>query len=231
MIRLYSYFRSSTSYRVRIALALKGMDYEVVPVNLLKGEQRTPEYLSINPAGGVPALQDGDFVLGQSLAIINYIDNLVAEPKLAPGDFRDQAFARQVALTIAEDIHPLINLKVNNYLVEKFGADDAAKKAWYAHWTGAGMRAVEAMLARYGKAGNFALGDVVSIADICIVPQMYSMRRFGVSLDDYPLCRRIEAHCVALAPFQRAAPETQPDAPADLEPIHGPFAPLLKAAA
>lgn len=235
MIRLYSYFRSSTAYRARIALALKGIAYETVPVNLLKGEQRSAEYLKVNPVGGVPALQDGDFILGQSLAIINYIDNLAPEPKLAPGDFKDQAFARQVALTIAEDIHPLINLKVNNYLADKFGADDAAKAAWYRHWTGAGMKAVETLIARYGRmkerAGNFALGDQVSIADICIVPQMYSMRRMGMALDDYPLCRRIEAHCVALAPFQRAAPETQQDAPADLEPIHGPQAPLLKAAA
>lgn len=231
MIRLYSYFRSSTAYRARIALNLKGIAYETVPVNLLKGEQRAPAYLAINPLGGVPALVDGDFVLGQSLAIINYIDNLAPEPKLAPGDFRDQAFARQIALTIAEDIHPLINLKVNNYLADKFGADEAAKKAWYMHWVGSGMAAVETLLSRYGKAGNFALGNTVSVADICIVPQMYGMRRMGMDLAPYPLCRRIEAHCVALDPFVRAAPETQPDATAGLEPIHGPHAPLLKNAA
>ncbi len=231
MLKLYSYFRSSTAYRARIALHLKGIEFETAPINLLKGEQRSPAYLKVNPLGGVPALQDGDFIVAQSLAIINYIDNIAKEPPLAPGDFRDQAFARQIALTIAEDIHPLINLKVNNYLADKFGADDGAKKEWYTHWTGAGMRAVEAMLSRYGKAGNFALGDRVSIADICIVPQMYSMRRMGMKLDEFPSCRRIEAHCVALEPFRRAAPETQPDAPADLAPIHGPDAPLLKEAA
>jgi len=231
MIRLYSYFRSSTAYRARIALHLKGMKFETVPINLLKSEQRSPEYLKINPLGGVPALQDGDFILAQSLAIINYIDNLVPEPKLAPGDFKDQAFVRQVALSIAEDIHPLINLKVQNYIAEKFGADDAAKKEWYRHWTESGMKAVETMLARYGKAGKFALGEQVSIADICIVPQMYGMRRMGLPLDEYPLCRRIEAHCITLKPFIDAAPETQPDAPPDLAPIHGPKAPLLKEAA
>lgn len=228
MIRLYSYFRSSTAYRARIALNLKGIEYETVPVNLLKNEQRSDEYLKINPLGGVPALLDGDFVIAQSLAIINYIDNLVHEPPLAPGDFKDQAFVRQIALTIAEDIHPLINLKVQNYIAEHFGADDAAKKDWYRHWTEAGMKAVETLLARYGRAGNFALGDAVSIADICIVPQMYSMRRMGLALDDYPLCRRIEAHCVRLEPFIDAAPETQPDAIEGLEPIHGPDAPFLK---
>lgn len=235
MIRLYNYFRSSTAYRVRIALALKGIDYEYVPVNLLEGEQRSEEYLKINPVGGVPALVDGDFTVAQSLAIINYLDNLAPEPSLAPGDFKDQAFVRQISLTIAEDIHPLINLKTQQYIAQEFGADDAAKKEWYRHWTEKGMVAVEAMLARYGKIsaqeGNFALGDRVSVADICLIPQMYSMRRMGLDLEAYPLCRKIEAHCVQLEAFQRAAPECQPDAPEGLEPIHGPDAPLLRAAA
>lgn len=231
MPKLYSYFRSSTSYRVRIALHLKDIEFETVPVNLLGGEQRSADYLKINPVGGVPALQDGDHVVSQSLAIINYIDNLVPEPSLAPGDIKDQAFVRQIALTIAEDIHPLINLKTQKYLAEHFGADDAAKKEWYRHWTMTGMQAVEDMIARYGKAGDFVLGDQVSVADLCLIPNMYSMRRFNVPLDDYPLCRAIEAHCVQQRAFIEAAPETQPEAPDDLEQIHGPDAPFLKEAA
>lgn len=230
-IKLYGYFRSSTAYRARIALQLKGIAFESVPVNLLKGEQRSEDFLKINPVGGVPVLQDGDFILGQSLAIINYIDNLKPEPPLAPGDIRDQAFVRQIALTIAEDIHPLINLKVRNYISEKLGAEADAQKEWTRHWMETGMRAVESLLARYGKAGDFVLGDRVSIADICLIPQMYSMRRIGLPLDDYPLCRRIEAHCIGLKPFQDAAPETQSDAPEDLEQTHGPRSPLLRRAA
>ncbi len=229
MLKLYSYFRSSTAYRVRIGLHLKNLPFQTVPVNLLKGEQRSESFLKINPLSGVPALQDGDFIVTQSLAILNYIDNIAPEPSLAPGDFHDQAFARQVALAIATDIHPLINLKAQKYLGEEFGADDAAKKDWYAHWTLSGLRAVEDMLRRYGKAGNFALGDdQPSVADLCIIPQMYSLRRFNLPTDDFPLCCRIEKHCIAHAAFQKAAPETQPDAPDDLPPIHGPDAPLLR---
>lgn len=228
MLTLYSYCRSSTAYRARIALHLKNIPFETVPVDLVKGEQRDPAYLAINPLGGVPALRDGDFILAQSLAILNYLDNLVPEPPLAPGDAKDQAFARQIALSVAEDIHPLINLKIRKYLTDRFGADDAAQKEWYLHWTAQGMRAIETLLARYGKTGPFALGGAVSVADICIVPQLYGMRRMGAVLDDYPLCRAIESHCIALKPFQDASPESQPDAPEGMEQIHGPRSPLLK---
>lgn len=128
MIKLYHYFRSSTSYRVRIALHLKGVEFESVPVNLLKGEQRAAGYLEINPLGGVPTLQDGDFTVSQSLAIIGYLDRMRPEPPLLPDDSREHAFAQQVALCVAEDIHPLINLKTQKYLADHFGADEAAKK-------------------------------------------------------------------------------------------------------
>lgn len=227
MMKLYHYFRSSTSYRVRIALHLKGAEFESVPVNLLQGEQRLNAYLEHNPLGGVPALQDGDFTVSQSLAIIGYLDRMRPEPPLLPDDSRKQAFVQQVALAVAEDIHPLINLKTQKYLAEHLGADEAAKKAWYAHWTHEGMKAIETMLARSGQAGDFACGDSASIADLCLIPHMYSMRRFGMDLSAYPLCERIERHCIGLPAFQRAAPEMQPDAPKDLEPIHGPHSPLL----
>ena len=200
-------------------------------VNLLKGEQRSEEYLAVNPLGGVPALQDGDFIAGQSLAIINYLEKKVPNPSLWLDNSQNQALAEQVAFSIAEDIHPLINLKTQKYLAEHLGADEAAKKAWYAHWTMGGMQAVERILERHGRAGDFALGDKVSIADICLVPNMYSMRRFGMDLSSFPLCLRIERHCVQLPAFQKAAPEMQPDAPDGLEQIHGPNAPFLKDAA
>ncbi len=228
MITLYSYFRSSTAYRVRIALHLKGLDFKTVPVNLLKGEQNEDAYRTLNPIGGVPALTHDGFTVAQSLAIINYIDNIAPEPPLSFGSAADQAFVRQVALTIATDIHPLINIKVLKYLEADFGAGDAEKNKWVVHWHMKGMAAVEALLRNYGRSGDFAMGDRASVADVCIIPQMYSLRRFGVKLDDYPICRRIESHCVRLPAFQSAAPETQPDAPSDLVPIHGPHAPLLK---
>ncbi len=231
MLTLYHYFRSSTSYRVRIALHLKGLAFETVPVNLLAGEQRTDEYLKINPLGGVPALKDSDFVLSQSLAILNYLDNLAPEPSLAPGDEKDQAYVRQIALSVAEDIHPLINLKTQKYLADHFDADETAKHVWYTHWTTQGMAAIEAMLERDGRAGGYVLGDQVSVADLCLIPHMYSMRRFDVDLSPYPLCRAIERHCVRQEAFIKAAPETQPEAPAGLEQIHGSAAPLLKDAA
>ena len=225
MITLYSYFRSSTSYRVRIALNLKGVPYDIVPVNLLKDEQRSAEYLAINPLGGVPALIDqSGFTLCQSMAMMCYIEQQCEGPSLCPENNRDCAIAHQIAFSIAEDIHPLINLKVQKYLVEEFGADDDAKKKWYSRWSREGMDAVETMIATYGKAGDFALGDVPTIADICIVPHLYSMRR----MDDYPLCRMIERNAMSHEAFLAACPENQPDAIEGLEPIHGSDAPFLR---
>ncbi len=231
MMALYSYFRSSTSYRARIALNIKDVDYDLIPVNILKGEQREASYLALNPLGGVPVLKDGDYTLGQSLAIIEYLDARIPEPRLIPDDIRDAGIVRQIAASIAEDIHPLINMKTQKYLSDNLGADDAAKAAWARHWMETGMAAVEAILERSARAGNFAMGGRVSMADIFIVPQMYSMRRFGVDVTPYKLCRRIEAHCITLPEFWHAAPEHQPDAPLDLAPIHGQNSPLLKNAA
>ncbi len=227
MMKLYSYFRSSTSYRVRIALHLKGVKFETLAINLLKSEQRSPEYLTVNPLGGVPALVDGDFTLCQSMAIIDYIDRRFEGAALFPKDEKDRAISHQIACSIAEDIHPLINLKVQKYLAEELGADDEAKKKWYARWSREGMAAVEKMIATYGKAGDFALGDAPSIADICIVPHLYSMRRMGENVDDYPLCARIERNAMGMDAFLNAAPETQPDAIEGLEAIHGPNAPFM----
>lgn len=221
MLKLYHYFRSSTSYRVRIALHLKRIAFESHPINLLESQQRSPEYLAINPLGGVPCLQDGDFTLSQSLAIIDYLEQITPTPALYPSDPKDRAFVQQIAAIIAEDIHPLINLKTQKYLAEHFSADEAAKKEWYRHWTTQGLAAVEKMLASHGKTGNFVLGDTPTIADICLIPHLYSMRRFTIPLDDYPRCVAIEKHCIALPAFIAAAPESQREAPEGLEQIHG----------
>lgn len=222
MITLYSYFRSSTAYRVRIALHLKGLDFQTIPVNLLKGEQTEDQYRSVNPMMAVPTLIHNDFVLGESLAIMEYLDQVKSDPLMVFGNAAEQAYIRQVSQIIAMNIHPLTNLRVTKYLQNDLGLDDAAKNKWYEHWAVSGLTAVESVLRERGWSGNCALGDVPSMADACIVAQMYGMRRFKISLEHYPICRKIEAHCARLPAFQRAAPESQPDAPPDLEMIHGP---------
>lgn len=222
MITLYSYFRSSTSYRVRIALNLKGLDYKTIPINILSGEQHGDDYLSINAAAGVPAIIHNDFTLTQSLAIIEYLDAVQPAPRLICGSAAEQAYIRQLSMTIATDIHPLTNLRVLNTLRDDLALDDAGRAAWYARWAESGLAAFESHLRTRGWYGRYALGDDVSMADACLIPQMYNMRRFDLPLHDYPICRQIEAHCMALPDFQNAAPEMQPDAPRDLIPIHGP---------
>lgn len=219
--KLYTYFRSSTAYRVRIALAMKGIAYDSVPVNLLKGEQKADMYTAINPQGRVPSLEHEGQTLTQSLAIMEYLDD-VAPPYLVFGDSLQKAYIRRLAQMIACDIHPVTNLNVLQYVTGTLGADDAAKTKWYADFANAGMAAFEAVLHAEGRSGKYCCGDQVSMADLCLVPQMYNMRRFGLDIESLPLCRAIEENLVALPAFQAAAPETQPDAPADLAPIHGP---------
>lgn len=228
MMTLYHYFRSSTSYRTRIALNLKKIDYTPHPINLLKNEQQSKDYLSVNPFGGVPALQDGDFICAQSMAIIDYLEQIKPSPALYPSDSKDRAFVMQIALAVAEDIHPLINLRTQIYLGDHLNASDDDKKAWYRHWTHTGMAAIETLLERHGRSGNCVLGDAPTLADLCLIPHLYSMRRFKVPLDDYPISQRIEKHCIALPAFQNAAPESQPDAMDGLEQIHGPHSQILK---
>lgn len=222
MMTLYSYFRSSTAYRVRIALNLKGMNYKIVPVNILKGEQHEDDYRRINPLGGVPALLHNGQVLTQSLAMIGYLDDLRPEPPFLPGDAVERFYVRQMAQVIATEIHPLTNLKVVNTLRDDYGLDEKARASWTKKWLVEGIAAFETLLEKQGRSGNFVLDDRVSVADLCLIPQMYSLRRNGVDLSPYPLCRRIEAHCLGLKPFRDAAPETQPDTPDGLEQIHGP---------
>lgn len=215
MLTLYSYFRSSASYRLRIALALKGLAHETVPVHLLKGggEQHQAAYRAVNPAGLVPVLQDGDTVLTQSLAIMEYLDEAYPASPLLPSGALDRARVRALALTIACDIHPLGNLRVLNYVGDTLGAGEEGRKTWASHWIALGFEAFEEMLARPGApTGQFCHGDTPGMADCCLVPQVFNARRFGLDLAPYPTIRRIAEHCEALTPFLKAHPSNQADA-------------------
>ncbi|ENO91959.1 MAG TPA: maleylacetoacetate isomerase [Thauera sp.] len=213
-MRLYTYFRSSAAYRVRIALGLKGLAYDAVPVHLVRGggEHRQPAYLQLNPAGLVPALEDGGEVLGQSLAIIEYLEEVHPRPALLPQAPLDRARVRAIALAIACDIHPINNLRVLQYLGEVLGAADSQKTDWYRHWVLAGLGAVEALLAGDRRTGDFCHGDVPGLADCCLVPQVFNARRFGCDLSTMPNIVRIAANCETIEAFRLAAPGNQPDA-------------------
>jgi len=214
MLTLYTYFRSSAAYRVRIALNLKGLPHESVPVHLLRdgGEQRRPEHLARNPLGLVPVLGTDVGMLTQSLAIIEYLDETCPMPPLLPADPPGRARVRAIAQAIACDIHPLNNLRVLQYLGDRLGVDEPGRQAWYRHWVDEGLAAVERLLADDSRTGVFCHGDVPSQADCCLVPQVFNAQRFGCRLDDKPTIRRVVEACGRLAAFQRAAPENQPDA-------------------
>lgn len=213
-MKLFSYFRSSASYRVRIALALKGLPYEYAPVHLLKdgGQQLSAEYRKLNSDGLVPTLEDGPNVLTQSLAIIEYLDELHPEPALLPGSASDRAYIRSIALQVACEIHPVNNLRVLKQLKECFGIADEQKTAWYRHWIDVGFSSLEKRLASDTRVGEFAFGDAPTLADICLVPQVWNAGRFNISLDNHPTLRRITDNAFSLDAFQRAEPATQPDA-------------------
>lgn len=213
-MKLFTYFRSSAAYRVRIALNLKQLAYEAVPIHLLRdgGEQRHADYLALNPAGLVPTLVDDKNVLQQSLAIIEYLDELHPQPALLPGDAADRARIRAIAQTIACDIHPINNLRVLQYLSRELGVSDAQKNAWYRHWVESGLAAVEAMLAGDARTGRFCHGDTPTLADCCLVPQVFNARRFGCDLSAMPTILGIVERCAKLDAFRQAAPENQPDA-------------------
>lgn len=213
-MRLHTYFRSSAAYRVRIALNLKGLDYEAVPVHLVRGggEHRQLAYLGLNPAGLVPALEDQGQVLTQSLAIVEYLEETHPQPALLPAAALDRARVRAIAQAIACDIHPVNNLRVLQYLTRELGASEEQKNAWYRHWIGVGLQAVEAMLAGDARTGAFCHGDTPGLADCCLVPQVFNARRFGCELSAMPTVLRIADHCAGLEAFRRAAPEAQPDA-------------------
>jgi maleylacetoacetate isomerase len=208
---LYTYYRSSASYRVRIALNLKGIRAEHAFVHLRKGEQHRAAHRARNPADLVPVWQEaGGFTLVQSVAIIDYLDEIHPEPPLKPADPRLRAYAREIALAVACDIHPLCNLRVLDKLTVDYGTDQNARSAWNRHWIRLGFVAIEARLAT--TAGRYAVGDAPTIADICLVPQVYNAHRFGLDLAPFPRIVAVDAAAREHPAFAAAAPDTQPDA-------------------
>ena len=212
-MKLYSYYRSSAAYRVRIALNLKGLDVEQVAVNLLTGEQRDAAYRERNPQGLVPALDIGDALLTQSLAIVEYLDEVHPEPLLIPAAPLARARVRAMAEVIACDIHPLNNSPILAHLKDPMGHDQGQVGAWVRTWIARGFAALETLTGRHGAADGYCCGDSVTMADLFLVPQMYNARRFDTDLGPYPNLLRIDAKLTALDAFARAAPEQQPDAP------------------
>jgi maleylpyruvate isomerase len=213
-MKLYGFFRSSASYRARIALSVKGLPYEAVPVDLRSpaSAQHTPAFLELNPEGLVPVLIDGATTVTQSLAIAEYLEETYPEPPLLPQRPQQRAQVRALTLAIACDIHPLNNLRVLNYLRGPLAQDDAAVSAWYAHWIARGFAALEQQVARTSGDGQHMFGSAVTLADVFIVPQMYNARRFKCDVEPYPRLRAICAHLESLPQFARAAPEAQPEA-------------------
>jgi maleylpyruvate isomerase len=213
-MKLYSFFRSSASYRVRIALNLKGLIYEQIPIHLRRagGEQFVASYKAINPQGLVPTLDDGGQILTQSLAIIEYLEERYPEPPLLPTDSADRARVRSMALIIACEIHPIQNLRVLVHLKNNLRQSEDDLNRWARHWIDLGLSALEQMTTSTPKRGKFCFGDTPTLADICLVPQLANARRFGCDLSAYPTLLQIETACNALPAFANAAPEKQPDA-------------------
>lgn len=211
---LYSYFRSSAAYRVRIALHLKGQPYDIVPVHLLRegGEQLMPAFSAVNPQSLVPVLEvDGERVT-QSLAIMEYLEERFPEPPLLPSDHLGRAHVRALALAIACDIHPLNNLRVMRMLTQEAGIDEAMRQRWMQHWIALGFGALEQQLAGSARRGRFCCGDTPTMADCCLVPQIFNARRFHLDMTPYPTLNAIDQACQDLPAFRRAAPDAQPDA-------------------
>jgi maleylpyruvate isomerase len=217
-VKLYTFFRSSAAFRTRIALNYKGIPYEAVPVDLRApvSAQRSSGFLAMNPEGLVPVLLDGEQIIRQSLAIIEYLEETHPDPPLLPRAPLQRAQVRALTLAIACDIHPLNNLRVLNYLRSPLGHADAQVNAWYAHWIARGFAALEQEVEHTSGDGHHMFGDAVSMADVCIVPQMYNARRLTCDIEPYPRLRAICAHLETLPAFARAAPGAQP------EPAAGP---------
>jgi len=210
-VQLYSFFRSSAAYRARIALNIKGLSYETISIHLQKegGMNKKPEFRAINPHMRVPALKlDSGSVLIQSLAIIEYLDEIHPKPALLPRDPLERAQVRAISQIIACDIHPLNNVAPLRYIKNEFGQEQSKIDAWYRHWVSEGFEAIEAMI----KPGPYACGGEVTLADVCLVPQVFNARRFNTPLDRFPKIVAVDAACAKLAAFDKAKPDSQPDA-------------------
>ena len=213
-MKLFTYFRSSAAYRVRIALNLKGLGYEAVPVHLLRdgGQHLLDEYRAINPSGLVPAFQDDAITLTQSMAILEYLEEAYPQVPLLPKGAVARAHVRELAQIIACDIHPVNNLRVLKYLVKQLGQSDEAKTDWYRHWVIEGFQSLEAHLARHLDTGTFCYGHTPTVADCFLVPQVFNAQRFDIDVTAYPTISRINDMCVDLPAFKAAHPAQQPDA-------------------
>ncbi|MGH7793706.1 MAG: maleylacetoacetate isomerase [Candidatus Binatia bacterium] len=213
-MKVYTFFRSSASYRVRIALNLKGLSYEQAPIHLRRGggEQLGAAYKAINPQALVPALEDNGKILTQSLAIIEYLEEKHPDPALLPSDPADKALVRSMAMIIACEVHPIQNLRVITHVKKEYNQTDEQVNRWAQHWIDLGLSALEQTIAAQPKRGKFCYGNTPTLADICLVPQLGNARRYGCDLSKYPAILEIEENCLALPAFANAAPEKQPDA-------------------
>lgn len=211
-LTLYTYFRSSAAYRARIALRYKGLDYEPVSVHLRREEHRTADYRGLNPQALVPALDHDGTVIAQSLAIIEYLEEIHPSPPLLPAAPRDRATVRSMAQLIASEMHPLCNLRILLYLKNELGHDEATVNSWYHHWVAEGFGSLEKLVGRYSSDGKHCFGDMVTMADVCLVPQMLNARRFECNLAPYPKLVAVDAALARHPAFADAHPSRQPDA-------------------
>jgi len=213
-MKLYTFFRSSASFRVRIALNLKRLKYQQAPIHLRRGggEQLSAAYKAINPQALVPTLEDGGKILTQSLAIIEYLEERYPQPPLLPRDPADKAVVRSMALIIACEVHPIQNLRVLQYVKREYNQSDEQVNRWAQHWINLGLAALEQTIVAQARRGRFCFGDTPTLADICLVPQLGNARRYGCDLSPYPAIIEIEKNCMALPAFADAVPEKQPDA-------------------
>lgn len=211
-MKLYGYWRSSAAYRVRIALNLKQLDCKHESVHLVKdgGQQHAEQYQTLNPSELVPTLVDGELILNQSMAILDYLEQKYPDTALLPNRLEDQVKAKALAFDIACDVHPLNNLRVLQYITGPLGHDDETKVAWYRHWVDVGFVSLEKKLAH--TAGTYCYGDSVTWADLCLIPQVYNAERFNMDMSQYPIIQKIAAACRTLPAFEKAAPEQQFDA-------------------
>lgn len=210
-MKLYSYFRSSAAFRVRIALNLKKLDYSTAAIHLRRNDQSGADYRGVNPQGLVPALEEGGLTLIQSLAIIEYLDEMYPHPPLLPKHPADRAWVRALAEIVACDVHPINNLRVLRYLTHSFGRAESEIATWYNHWIAAGFEAIERLLAKDPRTGTFCHGDAPGLADITLVPQVVNAERYQLDLAPYPTITRIYKGCMKLEPFVAAHPNNQPD--------------------
>jgi|TARA_B110000503_G_scaffold95787_1_gene144154 maleylacetoacetate isomerase len=212
-LQLYSYYRSSAAYRVRITLEIKQLSYKILPINLLTSEHRQPKYLQTNLQGLVPTMSTPEGTLSQSLAIIEYLEERYPQPSLLPKTPIDRAQVRSIAHQVAMDIHPLNNPRVTQFLGATIGLNKGQRLHWYHHWIAQGFGALENNLKALNSNGQYCIGEMVTMADICLIPQVYNALRFDCPVQDYPLISAVYSHCSGLASFIAASPESQLDCP------------------